>query len=137
MMTSSQMSILLLLLSCSLGCVNHGTASGGGGGGPPVPTPYLDIEKCYNDNSIPAGFIRIGSKAGYLAGCTQTTPNQLNVFVYSRYDDKPAGTQLLVCADQSIPSGWEDISGSYHDGKGCDYQAHPDTFANVRLIYRK
>lgn len=137
MTASIRCATLLCIVSGVPGCVNHGSASGGGGGGTPTPTPYPDLEKCYNDVTIPKGYVRIGSKAGYLAGCNQTSPDQLNVYVYTRYDDKAVGAQILVCADQVIPSGWEDISGSYHDGKGCDYQAHPATFANVRLIYRK
>jgi hypothetical protein len=127
--------LLCPMVAMVVGCVNHGNATGGGGSA--TPTPYPNLEKCYNDPSNPpSGYIRIGSKAGGLAGCPQTAPDQLNVYIYARYDNKPVGSQMLVCAVEVIPTGWQDISGSYHDGAGCDYQAHPDTFANVRLIYR-
>jgi hypothetical protein len=127
--------IVLAAFSALLAACNN---VGPAGSHPPPPAPYPDVERCYTAPTPPAGYIRIGSKPGLLAGCTQTDPTQLNILVFTRYDNQPVGKQLLVCADQAVPTGWIDVSGSYHDAKGCDYQAHPDpTFANVRLIYRQ
>lgn len=113
-----------------VGCINNRKDTG-------PPQPYLEIEQCYTNISPPSGYIRIGSKEELRSDCPQTAPGQLNVLIFSRYDNLPVHIELLVCADQTVPPGWEDVSGGYHDGSGCDAQAHADpNFANVRMIYR-
>lgn len=125
--------LVFIFALCLSGCVNHGNAP------PGPPGPYPQLEVCYNSSSVPSGYIRVGSKEELRSDCPQASPGQLNVFIYTRYDNLPVGSELLVCADQTtfLP-GWEDVSGGYHDANGCDASAHPDpNFANVRLIYRK
>ena len=101
------------------------------------PKEYLDLEVCYNDPSSHPGYIRIGSKQELRTDCPQTSPGQLNILIFTRYDNLAVGMTLVVCADQQPPLGWQDISGGYHDAHGCDAVAHPDpAFANVRKIYR-
>jgi hypothetical protein len=112
------------------GCINNRGAMG-------PPPPYLQIEQCYTNPTAPAGYIRTGSKEELRDDCPQTAPGQLNILIFTRYDNLGIGSRLVVCADQQIPGGWEDISGGYHDPDGCDALAHPDpNFANVRKIYR-
>jgi hypothetical protein len=101
------------------------------------PPPFLDLEVCYNDLSSHPGYIRIGSKQELRTDCPQTAPGQLNILIFMRYDNLPVKATLVICADQHVPQGWQDISGGYHDSHGCDAVAHPDpAFANVRKIYR-
>lgn len=111
------------------GCINNRGATG-------PPLPYLDIEQCFTNPNAPAGYIRTGSREELRDDCPQAAPGQLNILIFTRYDNLGVGARLVVCADQQIPSGWEDISGGYHDANGCDALAHPDpNFANVRKIY--
>lgn len=125
-------SIPLFILSSS-GCIVNRVHSNDN----KPPAPYPDLEVCYNDTSNHPSYIRIGSKQELRTDCPQTAPGQLNIFIFTRYDNLPVGSTLVVCADQQAPTGWQDISGGYHDSHGCDAVAHPDpAFANVRKIYR-
>jgi hypothetical protein len=125
---------LTFALCITTGCVNN--VHGSGSGQPLPPTPYPDKEVCFNQ-SAPPGFIRIDSKSAGLAGCPNTDPTVLNVFVYTDYVNRSSGAQLLVCADAPIPPGWTDASGAYHDDKGCDAAKYVGTqYGNERLIYK-
>jgi hypothetical protein len=134
----SHLLAVIALSATTFACWSNIGGGGSGGGDALEPTPYVDLERCWNEQSPPAGHIRIDSKAGYLAGCTSPAPNGMNVFIFTRYDTRPVKTQLEVCADQVVPAGWVDVSGSYHAAKGCDYRTTLQPgFANARLIYRK
>src|ERR1700750_3104970 len=88
-----------ILFAVSSACVNRRNADDHS-----PPTPYPDLEVCYNDTTSHPGYIRTGSRQELRNDCPQTSPGQLNIQIFKRYDNLPVGSSLVVCADQQPPA---------------------------------
>jgi hypothetical protein len=134
--------MLFVLLALLLGlpaCTNGDCCNSNPNPNQGVNPVGLDLEVCWNKPPSTTKYIRIQSKAGGISGtCPDNVGNaHLNIYVWHDYQDEPVGgTPLTVCADQAIPTGWEDTTGAYPDPVGCDAAAHPAGYANVRKYRR-
>jgi hypothetical protein len=79
-----------------------------------------------------AGWIKVDDEWSPLR-CGKPTAIAYNVWVLARYDNKPAGTVMSVCADAAIPPGWVKIDEAWIPTK-C---GHPRVIMNnVKRIKR-
>lgn len=97
-----------------------------------------DLEVCWNNPPDTTKYIRVQSKAGGISGnCSDNVgDDHLDIYVWHDYKSDRVADELIVCADQALPSGWVDVLGAFNDPTGCDAAAHPPGYANVRKYRR-
>lgn len=86
--------------------------------------------------AIPAGWILVDDmrEATMCGGSNTTALNTYNVWAIERYDNRPVGTVIEVCASTITPEGWQ-LVDIFRDKEACGHPA--DVFvANVKRIRR-
>jgi hypothetical protein len=105
-----------------------GGGGGGDGGGPSGPAEV--ITAC-TGSPVPSGYIKVNDNWDPTA-CGSPSTITYNVSTYQRYDNKPVGAVMSVCAG-AIPSGWV-LSNTYWSPTSC---GHPSSvFDNMYSIKR-
>jgi hypothetical protein len=80
-----------------------------------------------DDSPFPSGWLQTNDK---YSATTCPSAATYNVWVISRYDNKPVGSTMTVCSDAVTPSGWTVISTSW-SATTCGH-----TSGNVKTIKR-
>lgn len=85
---------------------------------------------------MPVGWVLVDDlrESSMCGGENPATLNAYNVWAIERYDNRPVGTMLLMCASMPTPPGWI-VVDVYREKNAC---GHPDeAFAvNVKRIQR-
>jgi hypothetical protein len=146
-------SVLFLVAAC--GTIVHprigGTDPGRSGGiapdGRPGPTGLSAPGRTGRDNlpliqqvcraqPVPRGWIAIAYTAAGEACPPRTIPGDpYNAAVIEYHQNRVVGTELLVCADQPVPSGWIRLAGRESD-RECPGARVSEGHPTVHLIRR-
>lgn len=100
----------------------------------------LDVRRVCRSSSFPRGWIAV-SYEGSASGCPRTGPRSADsvatVAVIVRYATATVGTRLDICADQSVPNGWNRVSDEGPGDPGACPQAvrRGDTVVRVERDY--
>lgn len=86
---------------------------------------------------IPKGWILVDDTrdASMCQGANPAMVNSWNVWAIERYDNRPVGTVVAVCASAPTPLNWEMVD-VYRDKDVCGHPNDPFE-ANVKLIKRR
>ena len=86
--------------------------------------------------AIPAGWILVDDmrEPTMCSGENLTVRNSYNVWAIERFDNRPIGTVIEVCASAITPDGWT-LVDIFRDKEACGHPADPFT-PNVKRIRR-
>ena len=76
---------------------------GGGGTGPPPGPPEITTACC--SGGTPANYLKTNDEWSPTS-CGNPSSIVYNVCTYRRYDNKPSGSIMVICAGQPLPAGW-------------------------------
>jgi len=121
-------------ISIALTTLSVLAAVGCGDGEPPKPPPPSapDVVTACCSSGPQQGYLKTDD-AWSPTSCGNPTNITYNVCTYTRYDNKPVGARMNICASQTVPTGWV-IKDSIWSPTSC---GHPANITyNVNTIER-
>ena len=127
-----------VLFIAPAGRAQSAPTAGASSAAPTAHKPILrDRQLVCRGAQLPAGWIVVTDTRDP-SMCTgdqsATTVNSYNIWAIERYDDRPVGSVMEICASSPAPDGWQ-LVDIYRSRERC---GHPDEpfAANVKRIRR-
>ncbi|PWT98978.1 MAG: hypothetical protein C5B51_28120 [Terriglobia bacterium] len=113
-----------------------------GGGGVGDPSTGIKQQTICADTPIPDGWIKVNTANDASVCGFPSDPRLQNVWIIEKYEERPIGTRMTVCADrprfpsgQDVPTGWI-VKGRHNDPAGCGKPVDTPGVLNMMTIER-
>jgi hypothetical protein len=110
----ASVALIALLVSAAAGCL-VGTGNSNSGGGGTAPGPETTTGCCAN--GVPSGYVEVDSTWSPTQCGNPTDSSVKNFCTYQNYSERPKGTVMEICNDQSVPAGWHQTGTSWSPTK--------------------